>query len=227
MRKDIKFRNEVTPFFKRIKSDDKKNSLVIPICEKNHIIAQLRLVTADFTEKEVELLAKWRDASAKWFPSKFKVTKGGTRKWLIEKVIDVKDRILFWVQTLNGFQIGHMGLYRFDFKDRSCEIDNVIRGEKNIMPGIMTLGLRALLNWSFSVLKLRAVTLRVFSDNKRATALYQRCGFKKVRDIPLKKVIKRNTIQWVEMSDKSKKMTERYFSQFRITRARNNKINKI
>jgi RimJ/RimL family protein N-acetyltransferase len=134
---------------------------------------------------------------------------------------------LFWIQTLKGSLIGHLGLYRFDFKKQSCEIDNVVRGRKNIMPGIMTLATKSLLNWSFSALGLKVITLRVFSDNERAMALYQRCGFKKVKDIPLKKIVKGGNLQWVEMSRESKKKAERYFTQLRLTKSKNNIINKI
>ena len=220
MTKSGEFRRKILSLFKKIKSSGRASQL-IPIYEKNRVVAQLRLITSDFTNEEVKLLAEWREASAEWFPSQFKVTKKGTRKWLKEKVINAKDRILFWVQDLEGLFIGHMGLYRFDFKNRSCEIDNVVRGRQNVISGIMTLGLKALLNWTFSTLGIRAIYLRVFSDNEKAIALYQRCGFKEVRKIPLKRVIKGDTIRWVEISNKSKEKIERYFSQMYL---RNPKI---
>jgi len=223
---DKKFRSKVLSTLRGLKFDN-VNKLTIPIYDKDKIVAKLRLITSNFTNEEVRLLAEWREANAEWFPTKFKVTKKGTRKWLEEQVIGAKDRILFWIQTLNGSLIGHLGLYRFDSKQHSCEIDNVVRGKQNIMPGIMTLASKALLNWSFSNLGLKTITLRVFSDNERAIALYERCGFKKVRDIPLKKVIKGDTIRWVEISNKPEKKVERYFSQYQITKLKNSKVNKI
>lgn len=224
--KDIKFRNKVLSILRDFKFDN-AHKLTIPIYDKNKKVARLRLITSNFTDKEVKLLAEWREANAEWFFTKFKVTKKRTKKWLKEQVINAGDRILFWIQALNGSLIGHLGLYPFDFKKQSCEIDNVIRGRQNIMPGIMTLATKTLLNWSFSVLGLKAVTLRVFSDNERAIALYERCGFEKVRDIPLKKIIKGDTFQWVEISIKPKKKVERYFAQYRITKLKNSKVNKI
>lgn len=213
MTKSGEFRRKILSFFKKIKSSGGANQLIIPIYKKNRVMAQLRLITSDFTREEIKLLAEWRKASAEWFPSKFKVTKKGTKKWLKEKVINAEDRILFWVQDLKGLLIGHMGLYRFDFKNRSCEIDNVVRGRQNVMPGIMGLGLKSLLNWTFSTLGVRTVCLRVFSDNKKAIALYHHCGFKEVRKIPLKQITKRDIAQWVEISNKPKEKIERYFSQ--------------
>lgn len=216
MKENIEFRDKILSFFKEIKSSNKADQLIVPICEQNRVVAQLRLISSDFTNEDVKLLAEWRDASAEWFPSQFKVTKKGTRKWLKEKLINTEDRILFWVQSLDGFLIGHMGLYRFDFKNQTCEIDNVIRGKQNIMPGIMTLGLKTLLNWTFSTLGVKDIYLRVFFDNKKAIVLYQRCGLKEVGKIPLKRVVKEDITQWVEISNKSKKKVERYYSQMRL-----------
>lgn len=200
-----------------IYQDGKKIALLRPLTKRN-------LIDNEKNRKMIRLLKEWREVNSKWFDV-FKVTEEGTKRWLREQVINAEDRILFWVQTLDGVLIGHMGLYRFDFKNQSCEIDNVIKGKQNIMPGIMTLAQKALMNWSFSKLELRALTLRVFFDNERAIALYHRCGFKKVRDIPLKKVVKGDTIRWVEISDKSDEKPGRYFSQYKLTKSRNNRIN--
>ena len=41
-------------------------------------------------------------------------------------VIDTEDRLLFLI-TSNGVTIGHIGLYRFDYRAHSCELDNVLR----------------------------------------------------------------------------------------------------
>lgn len=226
------FNKKILSVLKEIKNEtyEQGKNFNIPIYQDRKKIALLRpltkrnLINNEENRKMIRLLGEWREANSKWFDV-FKVTEEGTKRWLREQVINAEDRILFWVQTLDGVLIGHMGLYRFDFKNKSCEIDNVIKGKQNIIPGIMTFAQRALMNWSFSKLELENLTLRVFSDNERAIALYHRCGFKKVRDIPLKKVVKGDTIRWVEISDKSDEKPGRYFSQYRITKFRNNIIN--
>ena len=61
-----------------------------------------------------------------WFPKQFNVTIEGTKRWLEKGVIDTEDRLLFLI-TSNGVTIGHIGLYRFDYRAHSCELDNVLR----------------------------------------------------------------------------------------------------
>ena len=213
--KKNEYYKKITLILKNIKFEsESQNKTVIPIYnDANKKVAEFKPITSHFTEEQIELLARWREVNAFWFPSQFKVTKEGTRKWFKEQVLDKEDRILFMLQTLNGIQFGHMGLYRFDFKNKTCEIDNVIRGEKDIISGAMTMSLKALIKWTFSTLDINILYLKVFSDNERAISLYERCGFKELKKIPLKKVKKENTVQWIEILDKSENKTERYFSQ--------------
>ena len=153
----------------------------IPIIDKNKSIAWLRLITKDIlkNDREIRLLAKWRNRNQHWFPTQFKVTFAGTKKWAREQLIEKDDRILFFIETdqRKPSVIGHIGLNRFDYENFSCQIDNVIRG-KPIMKGIMTRALKSLTDYAFSKLKVRYLTLTTFTDNKPAIALYKRCGFK-------------------------------------------------
>lgn len=210
----MKYKDEILSLIKKIKFSDKTNALTIPIKEGGKTIAQLKILTSDFTDKDIAMLSGWRRANSEWFSTQFKVTNKGTKKWLAHQVIGAQDRLLFWIQTPDNHPIGYIGLYRFDFKKRTCEIDSVMRGVKNLVPGVMTLALNTLLQWSFAFLKMKAATLRVFSDNQRAIALYKRCGFKEIRKLPLKKVMKGKTTQWIKI-DKVKPMqiVERYHSQ--------------
>lgn len=210
----MKYKDEILSLIKKIKFSDKTNALIIPIKEGEKTVAQLKIITSDFTDKDVKVLANWRKANGTWFSTQFRVTNKGTKNWLKKQVIGAEDRLLFWIQTPDNHPIGYIGLYHFNFEDRTCEIDNVMRGVKNIIPGVMTQALNTLLQWSFSVLKIKAATLRVFSDNQRAIALYKRCGFEEIRKIPLKRIIKGETTQWIKIDKvRPKERVERYHSQ--------------
>ncbi len=92
----------------------------------------------------------------------------GTKKWL-KGLIENPTRILFFVES-NEKQpvlIGHMGLYSFNFQDDSCEVDNIVRGVREKLKGVMTLGLKTLIKWTIKELKPKNIFLRVFSDNER------------------------------------------------------------
>lgn len=198
--------NKIISLFKSLKKNGKSE----PIGDT----AILRVVTkADVDDKDlIRALAKWRKRHERWFPSQFKVTVKGTKKWLKNLVIFVPDRILFMVETESGERVGHLGLNRFNFKNLTCEIDNVVRGNK-LLPGVMTKALERIIDWSFSELKIRTLYLRTFSDNERAVRFYKRAGFKELKKIPLKMVVKEKETSWVEMPKALKSPVNRYYLQ--------------
>jgi transketolase len=188
----------------------------IPVYNKTIHIANLRVITKKSLSKPetISLLAKWRAASQDAFPSQFKVTHEGTKKWSKNQLLELPDRILFFLETLDGEPYAHMGLFRFNYKEQSCEIDNVVRGE-DIIPGSMTHALHALIEWTFMYLPLKTLYLEVFADNTRAIKLYRRTGFKNVKKIPLKKIIEPNATKFIEIVN-SKEDADRYFLMMKL-----------
>lgn len=221
MTEELEFKKETLLLLKNIKNGSFENGKFsdIPVYKDNIKIALLiplmqeNLIYNEENKKIVKLLGKWREQNSRWFDI-FKVTEEGTKKWLKEKVIDCDDRILFLIKTMDGLVVGHIGFYRFDFKDYSCELDNVMRGEKTEIPGLMTYVTKTILDWAFERLKLKSITLRTFSDNEKAIALYERCGFKKVKDIPLEKIVGKDSVRWEEITDGRPAVVDRYFSQY-------------
>lgn len=223
MEPEHKFQKEAISLLKDIKNETYKREglLKIPVYKDNEKVAFLipitkkNLIDSDDNKKIIKLLAKWREQNSRWFDV-FKVTEEGTKKWLKEKVVGCDDRILFLIKTLDDSIVGHIGFFRFNSEDNSCELDNVMRGEKSQVHGLMTCVTKTLLNWAFDELNLKIITLRTFSENERAIALYEKCGFKKVKDIPLEKIVNGDSIRWEEMKDDRPAAVDRYFSQYRI-----------
>ena len=83
----------------------------------------------------IRLCAKWRKQHEDWFPARFTVTVDGTARWLKNGVVETPDRLLFMI-SVNEAYLGHVGLFRFEFDDEDCEIDNIVRGEAGY-PGLM------------------------------------------------------------------------------------------
>lgn len=172
------------------------------------------VITAKLLEddKVIKLLADWRQKSNLWFPSQFNVTVDGTKNWALNQLLKKKDRILFFLQ-IEGEKdpFGHIGLYRFDYEKKSCEIDNVIRGENSeSSKGGMTTGLQILIDWTFKYLYIDNLYLKVFSDNSKAIKLYERLGFSEVNRVPLFKTINDGVLSWIEDNSR-KENTDRYF----------------
>lgn len=176
------------------KFEQKKN---IPIRGKNHqVIAYLSSVKK--TREHAEILTEWRNKHMYSFFTWFHATVDGTLKW-IESIMDREDRILFLIQNLEGKPIGHIGLTNFDFEKNTCEIDSVLRGVEEELPGVMTYALESLIDWVFNRLKIDSVYLRVFEDNHKAISLYKRCGFILWKRVGARKIVERDFIRWVEV----------------------------
>lgn len=203
--------------------DDLKNNRpsssppVIPVYRNKKVIAYLRIISVASLRNptEIRYLTAWRKRNQIWFPSQFKVTLSGTKKWSMNNLIKAKDRVLFMVVDLTGQSIGHVGLYRFDFEKKSCEIDNIIRG-KNVIPGVMTDAVKSLVWWSRDFLKLKDFTLKVFNDNTRALDLYNRIGFREIRRTPLNKVIENGIVNWKELTNTDIAKPERYMVEMKL-----------
>ncbi len=168
------------------------------------------LTLSDKEDKQIiQLLATWRKENIFAFSGQFIVTFEGTKKWLQKALLHNPTRILFFVETLKHERIGHIGLYSFNFRNNSCEIDNVVRGVKDLSKGIMTHALQSLIQWTQCSLQPNHIFLRVFHDNKRAIVFYKRSGFIEYERIPLEKKQYKHEARWEENS--KLQQAEKYF----------------
>lgn len=167
----------------------------------------------------VERLAAWREAGNHAFPTQFPVTLDGTRRWLEHNLLEVPDRALFWVIDPAAGPVAHLGLFRFDYAKRHCEIDNVIRGVHGVAAGVMQAAVASLAHWSFTALRLNDLYLRVFGDNTRAVRLYERCGFQEHSRAPMKKTVQGAVTSWVETAGDEAAPAERHFVTMHLGRA--------
>lgn len=175
---------------------------------------KMKLVPVKGTDEEIFKIGSWREKFYDAFPSKFYVSFAGTKNWLINQVIENEDRLLLIIKEDEKI-LGHLGYYRFNQKENSCEIDNVVKGVEDYK-GLMSLALEKVIIFAFEELKMSYLTLRVFNDNEKAKRLYKRCGFEEKRLIPLaKKYNSENCYSWIETDDKH---AERYFCEMILKR---------
>jgi polyisoprenyl-phosphate glycosyltransferase len=176
-----------------------KKGLLVPVCKLH----------AD-DEILIEKLAAWRAENSFAYPTQFKVTTEGTKKWLRERVLDTEDRILFLVVDQKGYVVGHIGLANALNDNEDIEVDNVLRGEKNLQFGIMTLAMHALIQWVIDVIQPKRIFLRVFSDNTRAISFYHRIGFADEFLQPLTLVQSQDSVSYLPAPEGTKAV-EKYF----------------
>ena len=207
-------REKALEIIKRLKTGAVPGSSGLPA----HPLVKLQPVTWSDADQPslVQRLAEWRKKANPFFPAQFPVTDEGTYRWLIKSTLEAPERLLFWAVSAAGEKVGHLGLFRFDFDDRTVELDNVVRGVDGVLPGLMQAAVEALMAWTFETLAMRAMYLRVLSDNDRALRLYQRCGFKETMRMPLVREQEGDVIRWVEAAADNRQPVSRYFVTMRL-----------
>lgn len=179
-------------------------------CVFGDLTYKLVLLTSDVCEDDhvIQLLSDWRKKHEEWFASQFEVTSERTKKWFKERVIGIPDRLLFMIEV-NGEYIGHVGLFRFDFNNSVCDIDNIVRGVDRY-PGIIESAINYMMEWGKKEFALQGYTLETTSDNKKALKLYKKMGFKEIKRIPLIKTYENNFVEWTNAPQEYKGEIERY-----------------
>jgi RimJ/RimL family protein N-acetyltransferase len=213
MKKYEKYIKEILDKYKRKNKSDYLICLPVFNSDEN-IVAYLKPITADYIDTIpdcVEIMSKWRIENPMIGTGTFTVTHERTKRWLDNFVINNSDRIIFLTMDFNGNYIGHIGYAAFDYASRSAEIDSVLRGEKEVIPGLMQFCMSVMIKWGKEVMKLNQITLKVFADNTHAISFYERCGFKKDILIPLVKNILPDEEKWEISKDANITNAERYY----------------
>lgn len=179
-------------------------------CKFNDLNYKLILLTSECGGDSalMDTIGKWRKKNEIWFSSQFNVTVERTTKWFKERLIDAPDRLLFMIRVGNDY-IGHIGLFRFNFETRTCEIDNIIRGEP-AYSGIMNDAIRDMMNWGKTALGLNGYSVKTFLDNAKAVRLYEKLGFKEFLRIPMIQIEGKDGLEWVEAPEDYDKQVNKY-----------------
>ncbi len=177
------FRKSVVSSFKRMKRKCPADPLsLLPIhVDGGALKGWLRPITMDWRETLPgldTLLCRWRNENQDALSAApFTATEESTALWLDQQVLNREDRLLFLITGPDGEPVGHIGLSSFNYAREFCEVDAVLRGEKQGHSGIMAQALHAMTDWALQELKLQSIGLRVLHGNDRAIAFYLRNGF--------------------------------------------------
>ncbi len=147
----------------------------------------------------IEKLSLWREENSFAYPTQFQVTFEGTKRWLRNNVLDFEDRLLFLVLDRHGHPVGHLGFANTNNESGSMEIDNVLRGDKEAQPGMMSTAMKTLIRWAEETIGPRRIFLRVLDDNPHAIDFYRKLGFREDDRQPLRRVQEGDTIRYVPM----------------------------
>lgn len=214
-----RYKKELIGRFEELKCKSPFETLqCLPVYDTSMIFrGYLRPITQDYRITLpgcAALLSQWRNDNNFMSPDKFVSTPESTEKWLDHAVLERSDRILFLILTDDGKKVGHIGFSSYDDKDRSVEIDAVMRGDKNTAPGIMSMAMNTLIRWGLDELKMKKIKLRVLSDNTQAIRFYKRNCFYKTGEIPLYQVIGEE--RWTPQKQNEDQMPEKFYFKMQL-----------
>ena len=149
-------------------------------------------------EALLESLARWRNDNVEVYPTQFQATIESTRSWILNKLINVEDRILFLVVDAKGSVVGHMGFNGCLNEKLLFEIDNVVRGNQSAEKGLFSKAMHCLIEWARKTINVEGFFLRVMDDNPHAIGFYKKNNFVENKRIPLIKEINGNTVLYRE-----------------------------
>jgi perosamine synthetase len=167
-----------------------ESGLLVPVCK--------------FHQRDSELLRKlteWRNENVDAYPTQFVATIESTTAWMEDRLLAVKDRVLFLIADSQGKAVGHIGFNNCCLNPFEFEIDNVVRGDRTAIKGIVSKAMIALMEWARKTLNVGQFSLRVMDDNLHAIEFYKRNEFVEDRRIPLVREDKNGTVSYRDATE--------------------------
>ena len=199
----------------RMKTDP---TFLLPVKNYNSLVGFLRPITYfDIGDDSIiNNLTNWRNENITAYLNHQLATFEGTRRWLSKFILDNKNKILFILYSENNEPIGHMGLADGLDTKSYIEMDNIVRGIKSIVPGIITLALYDLITWVFLHSNADKVYLRVFSDNLKALNMYKNLKFKEEKRFSLEESTVNGILNYSIVNKNN--VSGKYFSYMELKR---------
>ena len=150
-------------------------------------------------ENLIRDLATWREEHKLVYPTQFTVTLSGTATWIQKGILEEDGRIMFLVESSDGNIVGHMGFIRGMKDNMDMEFDNMVRGRRDISPGIMATAINAIMNWAEEKFGARGIGSLVFEDNERVIRFLKRVGKVEVCRIPLRRHQGKDSVSYLPL----------------------------
>lgn len=205
-------RKEILKTYKRTQKGDILH--FIPVYQEERLAAYLRPLTFDYQDSLpgiISVLSRWRRENPMAGTGTFLVSDERTEHWLKTYVLNNESRIIFLIMDLQGNYIGHIGLAGFDFEKGIADIDAVLRGEKDVHPGIMGAALQAIIEWGENTLQLKKIYLEVFDDNLHAIQFYEKHHFCAMKKTALVEVKYEGETKWEIEEDMAPELAKRCY----------------
>ncbi|NEX64031.1 GNAT family N-acetyltransferase [Noviherbaspirillum galbum] len=108
----------------------------------------------------------------------FGYSRAGLRNWL-QSHSGRSDELLLAIRDRESrLCIGHVGLYKIDYRNQTCEFGIMIGDRAYWGKGIGRLATRFAVRYAFDELNMHRIELTLLATNERARALYASVGFR-------------------------------------------------
>jgi RimJ/RimL family protein N-acetyltransferase len=125
----------------------------------------------EIQEPDADLLVRWRNENAQWFPAGAPFTVAGHVAWYRSSYLTDPSQQMYMV-VLDGYPVGVVGM---TIRDGSGELERMILGDKaRTRGGLMRQGMRQLM----AAYGLEHYWLRVMPDNEVTISFHKRNGFR-------------------------------------------------
>ena len=163
----------------------------------------------------VNQLCDIRKYNSNRFPSQTQITNESTHNWLKINVLDIKDRMLFWVVDSMANRIGHLGIRSISLSEKSCELDAIAFVNLAAQEEYALEALRVLQNWINKELGISEHFIRVLSDDTITLVQLEKLNFEVWQNVPQKKVTINNATFWKEIVADPTHKAEKYLVTYR------------
>jgi hypothetical protein len=94
----------------------------------------------------LDRICAWHGLAFAWLPDPVPVTHTSIRRWLVEQVLEVPTRVLFWIKTHQDICVGHVGLSSLD-QAGNARLCDLLVGHPRYR-NLLDAGIRTLTDWS-------------------------------------------------------------------------------
>lgn len=139
------------------------------------------LILRSISYKDTDNILRWRNSEEvrKYFIDQKKIQKQDHLNWLRKKV--ETGRVIQFMILLkeSRHSIGTVYLHHIDYENQKAEYGVFIGEEHLTGKGFGTAAARRVIEYAFKELGLHKLYLRVYEDNIRAIASYEKAGFQR------------------------------------------------
>jgi hypothetical protein len=185
------------------------------------LIGVMRPMTARYLDRMdvMEKLTDWRNVSMKFFLTHIEGTIPLTIEWVKNVLLKSRSQMLWLIYDQNDNLVGHLGFK--NLTSQSVQLDNAMRGERQIHPELLVIAGKSLVQWLWQTTPVMHIEAHVLANNAPSIMMIRKIGFQSGKRFPLIKRIVNGSIDWSVGKESQPSPDDCYSLHFFIERSAN------